>query len=119
MIKIVSLMSRRPGLTMDEFIAYYEEKHVPLVSRLLPFYSDYRRNFAVEGTEHRTGHMAPGRATERLFDVMTELTYESEEMYRKTVDALAGEEIGRIIAEDEARFLDRSSIRTYIVNERR
>ncbi|ABW15152.1 Ethyl tert-butyl ether degradation EthD [Parafrankia sp. EAN1pec] len=119
MIKIVSLMSRRPDLTMNEFVAYYEEKHVPLVSRLLPFHSDYRRNFAVEGAEHRTGHMAPGRATERLFDVMTELTYENEEMYRKVVDALAGKEVGRIIAEDEARFVDRSSIRTYIVDERR
>ncbi|WP_248833386.1 EthD domain-containing protein [Frankia sp. Mgl5] len=112
-------MSRRPDLTMNEFVAYYEEKHVPLVSSLLPFHSDYRRNFAVEGAEHRTGHMAPGRATERLFDVMTELTYENEEMYRKVVDALAGMEVGRIIAEDEARFVDRSSIRTYIVDERR
>ncbi|WP_018502584.1 EthD domain-containing protein [Parafrankia discariae] len=63
--------------------------------------------------------MAAGRVTERLFDVMTELTYESEEMYRKMVDALTGKEVGRLIAEDEAQFLDRSSMRTYIVDERR
>lgn len=118
MIKIVSLMNRKAGLSLRDFMTYYEENHVPLVRRLIPFWSDYRRNYLVEGAEYRTGHMLPGRTTEPLFDAMTELTYTSEKMYRKTVDALSSEEIGRIIAEDEEKFLDRSSMRTYIVDER-
>lgn len=118
MIKLICLMNRKPGLTMEEFKAYYEDHHVPLITRLLPHTIDYRRNFA-EDVQHHAGHLPDGPPTERLFDVVTELTYATEDMHQKTLDALADPEIGRIIAEDEEKFFDRTSMRVFVVDERR
>ncbi|WP_139220502.1 EthD domain-containing protein [Trujillonella endophytica] len=110
-------MSRKPGMSMPDFRRYYEERHVPLVARLLPPAQDYRRNYVAEGSSHRTGHMAEGRPTDRAFDVLTELTYESREAYERVVAALSDPEVGRLVAEDEERFLDRASVRSYVVEE--
>lgn len=118
MIKLVCFMNRKPGMSMDDFKKYYEENHVPLISKLTPFWQDYRRNFR-EDREHSAAHMEPGRPTEALFDVMTELTFENEQMHQKCLDALADPVIGKIIAEDEAKFFDRASMRTFVVDERR
>jgi EthD domain len=117
-IKLVSLMSRRPGTSMAAFRRYYEEQHVPLVARLLPPAQDYRRNYAVEDGEHRPGHGAVDRApAERLFDVLTELTYATREDYDRVLAALSDPAVGRLLAEDEERFLDRTTIRSYVVEE--
>ena len=118
MIKLVCFINRKPGMSMEAFKAYYEQHHVPLISRLMPFWQDYRRNF-MEDTEHRAAHAEPGRANERLFDVMTELTFETAEMHRKCLDALADPVIGKLVAEDEAKFMDRASMHTFLVDERR
>jgi len=119
MIKMVCLFNRRPGMTMAEFKAYYEERHVPLVTGLLANWCDYRRNYRLEDAEHRAPHGDPGRKSEPLFDVMTEITYESEDLYLKTMSLLADPEIGRRVAEDEERFMDRASMRVQLVEERR
>ena len=119
MVKLVSLMNRKPGMSMADFIEYYETRHVPLILRLLPFVADYRRNYVLEGPPYHTAHMAPGRSDLRAFDVMTELTFASTEMFGNMVDALSAPEIGRLIAEDEANFLDRMTSRSYLVEERR
>lgn len=118
MIKIVCFMNRKSGMSMDEFKTYYEENHVPLINKLMPFWQDYRRNF-VEDREHSAAHMAPGRSQEAMFDVMTELTFENEEMHQKCLEALADPVIGKIVADDEAKFFDRASMRTFVVDERR
>jgi uncharacterized protein (TIGR02118 family) len=118
-IKLVCFMNRKQGMSMQDFVSYYEERHVPLINRLVPFHSDYRRNFIVEGSSHRPAHLDPARGDTREFDVMTELIYETPADYHKVMDALADPEIGRIIAGDEAKFFDRASIRTFVVDERR
>ena len=48
---------------------------------------------------------------------MTEITYESEAKYRATMAALADPEIGRRVAEDEDKFMDRGSMRVHLVEE--
>jgi len=118
MIKILCFMNRKPGLSMEEFKAYYEERHVPLIHRLLPHWIEYRRNFSEE-RPHNSAHMVETRPRDVEFDVLTELTYENEDMYQRTLAALADPEIGAIIREDEARFLDRETMRVVIVDERR
>jgi len=117
MLKMVCMFNRRPGLSMAEFKAYYEERHVPLVTGLLANWCDYRRNYRAENTEHHAPHGDPGRSNETMFDVMTEITYESEAKYRATMAALADPEIGRRVAEDEDKFMDRGSMRVHLVEE--
>jgi uncharacterized protein (TIGR02118 family) len=119
MIKLVSLLNRKSGMSMSDFRTYYEERHVPLITRLLPFAVDYRRNFALEEQPYRTAHMAEGRPNDRVFDVMTELTFADMAMFQRMLDTLSDPEIGRLIAEDEANFLDRAASRSYLVEERR
>ena len=46
-------------MSMADFRRHYEERHVPLVARLLPRPLDYRRNYVVEGEPHR--HRPHGR----------------------------------------------------------
>ena len=117
MLKMVCLFNRKPGLTMAEFKAYYEERHVPLVTGLLANWSDYRRNYRMEDTEHHAPHGDPARTNDAVFDVMTEITYESEAMYRATMALLADPGIGKRVAEDEDRFMDRASMRVHLVDE--
>ena len=36
MIKLVALLKRRPDLTLEEFRAYYEQRHAPLFKQSIP-----------------------------------------------------------------------------------
>jgi uncharacterized protein (TIGR02118 family) len=119
MIKLVSLMCRKPGLSMEEFARYYEESHVPLIRELLPFMHDYRRNFVNEIQPPMVSHGQPGREDARTFDVMTEIWFQNLEQYQRMRDALADPAIGQRIADDEANLFDRSTMSSWIVNERR
>jgi uncharacterized protein (TIGR02118 family) len=49
MIKSVSLLFRNPALSPEEFRAYWEDVHAPLVKRLLPGLVHYCGNFPVPG----------------------------------------------------------------------
>jgi EthD domain len=102
---------------MSEFKAYYEDRHVPLIDRLLPTPQDYRRNYAIEGRTYESAHAADGRIDERAFDVMTEITYASEEAFQQMMEALADPGVGALIATDEERFLERATMRTFFVEE--
>ena len=49
MIKSVSLLFRNPALSPEEFRAYWENVHAPLVKRLLPGLVHYCGSFPVPG----------------------------------------------------------------------
>ena len=49
-VKIIALLKRKPDLTMEAFIHYYENNHAPLVLKIAPFIMDYRRNYARSGS---------------------------------------------------------------------
>ncbi len=49
MIKSVSLLFRNPAFTQDEFQAYWENVHAPLVKSLLPGLIHYCGSFPVPG----------------------------------------------------------------------
>ncbi len=117
MIKMVCMFNRKPGLTMAEFRYYYENNHVPLVTGLLSNWCDYRRNYRIEDSGYEAPHGDPTRTNDAVFDVMTEITYESEAKYQATMAALADPEVGKRVAEDEAKFMDRPSMRVHLVEE--
>jgi hypothetical protein len=45
MFKCIALLKRKPDLSREAFIDYYETQHAPLIRRLLPGILDYRRNY--------------------------------------------------------------------------
>ena len=61
MIKAISLLKRKPGISLEEFSKHYEEVHVPLAMRHFPF-KRYARNYVA----------SPG-AEELGFDCITEV----------------------------------------------
>ena len=119
-IKLIAMIRRRSGLSAQEFREYYEHRHVPLATRLLPYFAEYQRNYIDHSKhivpEHQNDSIA-GTARSPDFDVITEFVYGSEEDYRRGMAAMADPEIGRILAEDEARFMDRKSITIMFVDE--
>ncbi|WP_016745868.1 EthD domain-containing protein [Rhizorhabdus wittichii] len=97
MIKQVALLKARAGIARGELIDRYEREHAPLVSLLLPHFSDYRRSYVVPGS------LMGGAAAALDFDVVTELWYEDADQLARL--ARAGEDAEAVRA-SEARLFD-------------
>ena len=115
MTKFIALLSRKPGMSFEDFKTYYEEKHVPLICELNPWMSDYRRNYidlaSISGGMNASIEWLPD------FDVITEIWFESREAFDKGRTALTAPAAALRIANDEANFLDRSRKRMFFVDE--
>lgn len=107
MITSIALLKARDGLNREDFIDYYENHHVPLILSLAPAPAYYVRNYLPEAGE---------RAFEADFDVMTHMKFESPADRQRWLALVLAEGSG--VAEDEARFLDRSRTRAWVVEER-
>ena len=110
MLKVIALLKRKPGLSMEDFVHYYETRHAPLMTRLQqPEMTGYRRNFVqVEG-----GIFSDGEGP--WFDVITELYFPDRAAYERCMARNAEPEPTRLREEDEANFLDQSKIHFFIV----
>jgi uncharacterized protein (TIGR02118 family) len=113
MFKCIALLRRRPDLSREAFIDYYERQHAPLIRRLLPGIVDYRRNYV----ELEGAFLFPGAAPID-FDVITEIWLTDRAAYDRFTAAATQEDIARQIAEDEENFLDRPATRMMVVEER-
>ena len=114
-MKILCFLKRKPGLSREQFIDYYEQRHVKLIAKLLPFYTEYKRNFVDPGEVYAPGHLENKAQAVPPFDVVTELSFASREMYDRMLAALADPEIGATIAADEDNVFDRSAMVIYTV----
>ncbi len=106
MIKGMSLVKRKPGLTLEEFVRHYEEIHVPLAMKHFPF-KKYMRNYISK----------PEDAEEPWFDCITEAWFETMEDCQAAAE-FSMSEAYKVIANDEEKFMDRSKIVAFIVDER-
>ena len=110
MIKSMTLIKRKPGLSREEFVKHYEEVHALLALKHFPTFKRYVRNYiiALPGTE------------ELDFDCITEIWFENIEGAMAVTEALGDykTEIGRIFLDDEEKFMDRGSGVSFFVDER-
>jgi uncharacterized protein (TIGR02118 family) len=111
MFKVFGFLTKREGMQMQDFIDYYENKHVPLIRSLASTPSLYKRRYIVRGEEFTQD----GGAVD--FDVMTELGFPDRAAFLAWMEQLSGPEAGPQVATDEAKFLDRSRTRAYVVDE--
>jgi hypothetical protein len=111
--KILLFMKRRPGMTLESFRDYYENHHVPLCEKYTSSgVSRYLRRFLTPHPNPETG------ATDELqFDVVTELWFKDEAVFRGTVQYLATSIMPDEVVEDEARLFDRTKTRMATVIE--
>ena len=113
MFKNIALIARKPGLTRDAFIAYYEANHAPLAKRLFPQFTHYRRNFIdMTGAILSPGMSAPD------FDSVTEIWFKDKAAREEMLSSHFTPEIQNAIETDERNVLDQSVTRMFTVDER-
>jgi hypothetical protein len=105
-IKIMAFLVKRSDVSTDELIEHYENGHVPLILSLAPPPLMYKRNYVL--CDDLT-------APRDEVDIITELVFPDRHAYENWVSAMYAPGSG--VADDEARFLDRSKTRSYIVEE--
>lgn len=106
MIKLMLMLVRKAGMSFEDFHDYYENRHVPLASSFDQPLVRYRRNYVVG---HTLG--AP------QYDCITEVWYDLDGKWSDYRDNIVAPEMAKIIALDEAKFLDRSAMRIMIIEE--
>ena len=88
-MKVVALLTRRPGITHEDFVEHYESVHAPLILRSFPQIMAYRRNFV-----DRSEIIGAVGVEEPAFDVITEMWFEDHASYHAMLRAHAHPEIG-------------------------
>ncbi len=105
MLKLTFCLRRQPRLTLAEFQDYWLNRHGPLVRRLQPALGMVR----YVQLHRLDGDLADGmrraRGAPDPYDGVAELWWASEEALRAARGPDA-REAGRLLLEDEARFID-------------
>ena len=112
MVKLIGLLKKKADITRAQFIDYYENRHVPLISGLVPMGQDYRRSYTDKMRVN-------GQESEDAFeyDVVSELWFERAEDYDAFAAAMRDPEIVKQVVADEKNFLDRSASRILMTTE--
>jgi hypothetical protein len=110
--KILLFMKRRPGMTLEAFQDYYENHHAPLCVKYASGMKRYQRRYLTPQRNPETG------AIEELpFDVITELWYDDEKVFRGTVKYLTTSTLPDEVIADEKQLFDRPKLRMTTVVE--
>jgi hypothetical protein len=107
MLKVMAFLVKRPGISSEEFVDYYENRYVPMILSLAPPSARYTRNYIQPGATARPGDDV---------DVVTELVFADADACQAWGAVMYAPGSG--VPDDEARFLDRSKSRSYTVIER-
>ena len=110
--KILLFMKRRPDISVDAFREYYETRHAPLAEKYSRGISCYIRRYVEPQVHPETGEWTDAP------DVITELWFEDEKVYRGTLAYITSTLMPDEIIEDEKNLFDRSSFRIATVVER-
>jgi EthD domain-containing protein len=112
MLKIMGFLTKREDMETRAFIEYYETRHVPLIRSLAPTPIGYKRNYLVRGDDINIEDDTID------FDDVTELIFPDRAAYLAWGKQLSASSRGEpVVSEDEARFLDRTRTRAYVVEE--
>lgn len=113
MIKMVTLLKRRPGMSMEEFIAYYESKHRLIGEKYMRGYaSRYVRRYLEPLPDPTTGERH-----EPEHDVLMEIWFPDQAAFDAAMAGVTQPGPAKEIADDEARVFDRAKLRSFIVTE--
>ena len=107
MLKVMAFLVKRQGISSEELVDYFENRHVPMILSLAPPPARYTRNY-----------IQPDATAEPRdeVDIVTELEFADADAYQAWVAVMYAPGSG--VADDEAKFLDRSKTRSYTVIER-
>ena len=103
-VKLLAFLRKRADLPRDQFVAWYEANHVPMIREVTPGLVDYRRNFLPETV---------GGA-----DVITELTYADQAAFDHAMALAAQSPAAERIAADQDFLFEPDGIRILVVEKR-
>ena len=105
MIKTMYFMKRKPGMSREDFVAYYQDVHRKMGESVL-------RGVASRYVRHFLDPVrVPGGVP--AYDVVTELWYETRELYERGSAELATEEF----LTDFMRLFDPASAAQYMIED--
>ena len=117
MPKLISLIKKKTHLSDEDFKSYYETYHAPLIQKLFPMLSDYKRTF-LPSSQMLFGELTLQSVTdESTYDVITELWFNNDADLEAFITHASKAEILKAIRDDEANFLLSESTVTYEVAE--
>jgi hypothetical protein len=112
MLKQVVLLKRRDGMTMEEFVQYYENHHSKLGQRFMPLARRYLRRYVRPEKNPITGE-----AVELDFDVVMEIWWDSRQDFETTMKQIGTGETHRLFYEDEEKIFNSHNNRVFTVEE--
>ncbi|MDE8654550.1 EthD domain-containing protein [Novosphingobium album (ex Liu et al. 2023)] len=110
--KILLFMKRKPGMSMEDFRDYYENRHVPLCRKYMAGIVRYMRRYLEPQPNAETG-----RNDELPYDVVTEMWFDDEATYRRTLEYITTNVMSDEVIADESNFFDRARNRIATVIE--
>jgi uncharacterized protein (TIGR02118 family) len=105
-LKLTFCLRRLPSLSLAQFQDYWLNKHGPLVRRLQPALGMVRYVQVHRLDSDLADGMRRVRGAPEPYDGVAELWWESEEAFRAARRTPEAREAGRLLLEDEARFID-------------
>src|SRR5215469_9896671 len=91
--KWMMAIKRKRGITHQQFIDYYENKHAPLLRSLLPPMQIYRRNYLIFDDPMFAVDNRGGSDNDLDFDVITEVIFSTRQEAEALMAAVARPEI--------------------------
>jgi uncharacterized protein (TIGR02118 family) len=105
MLKLTFCLRRLPALSLAEFQGYWLNRHGPLVRRLQPALGMVRYVQVHRLDNELADSVRRARNAPEPYDGIAELWWKNEEAYRAARGPEA-REAGRLLLEDEAKFID-------------
>lgn len=117
MIKFVYCVRRRPDLSMEAFRKYWLETHGPLVRSYATALKAkrYVQSHTLDSPLNAAAQVP--RGTKPAYDGVTEIWWESADDLAQALSTPEGQEVNRILAEDEARFCDLPNCSVFFTEE--
>lgn len=110
MLKTITLLKRRPGMSVEDFRNYYESRHVLLGVK-------YTQPEALRYTRRYLSTPGDSEADAPCFDVAMELWFADRESLDRVLARLQQPAIAAEIAADEEMLFDRQQTRFLVVDE--
>ena len=112
MIKVITTLKKKAGLSTEDFRAYYETHHRLIGEKYL---AGYATRYVRRYLEPMAG--ADGKLHEPEYDVLLELWFPDKATWQACAAGLSEPAAAEEIARDEEHLFDRSRKRSYIVTE--
>ncbi|KAI0847025.1 EthD domain-containing protein [Daldinia vernicosa] len=108
---------RLPGVSPAQFKQRYDE-HMSLIQEITGAYFplSHTRRYIQRADGHNAKVIA-GSQEDFDFDVIAEMVFESEEIFKGFYEIVTKEDNAKVIDEDEKKFFDRKRVRVVVLGE--